>query len=170
MFAKATFYPRKNAALVLLLLIAGPLSLLAAEAAIPAADNLTKTGQAARQLGVPTVVFVSREACPYCRTLRDQILLPMQHANKFADRLILVELSLERVEPLTGFDNKQITAQELADHYQAGITPTLLFLDSEGREIGRRLVGISNLELYGHYLQESIDEALLVIRSGLPQE
>lgn len=169
MFSKATFYPRKSAALILLLLIAGPLSMLAAEAVIPAADNLAKTGQAARQLGVPTVVFVSRAACPYCRTLRDQILLPMQHANKFVDRMILVEISLERVEPLTGFDNKQIAAQEFADHYQAGITPTLLFLDPEGREIGRRLVGISNLELYGHYLQESIDEALLAIRSRLPE-
>jgi len=168
MFSKAMFDVRKSAALVLLLLIAGPGSLLAAEAAIAVADNLTETGQAARQLGVPTVVFVSREACPYCRTLRDQILLPMQHANKFANRAILVEISLERADPLTGFDNRRMTAQEFGDFYQAGITPTLLFLDHQGREISRRLVGISNLELYGHYLQESIDEALLAIRSGLP--
>jgi thioredoxin-related protein len=169
MFSKATLVPCKRLALVLLFLIAGQPSLLAAEGAIPAADNLTKTGQLARQLGVPTVVFVSREACPYCRTLRDQILLPMQHANKFANRAILMEISLDRVDPLTGFENKQITAQAFGDFYQAGITPTLLFLDPEGREISRRLVGISNLELYGHYLQKSIDEALLAMRSGQPE-
>jgi TPP-dependent 2-oxoacid decarboxylase len=84
--------------------------------------------------------------------------------------MILVEISLERVETLTGFDSKQITAQEFGDFYKAGITPTLLFLDPDGREIGRRLVGIANLELYGHYLQESIDEAQLAIRSGLPED
>jgi hypothetical protein len=90
-------------------------------------------------------------------------------ADKFEQHAILVEVSLDRVEPMTGFDNSQVTAKAFGEFYNAGITPTLLFLDSEGREIGKRLVGISNLELYGYYLQKSIDEALLTIRSETPR-
>ncbi len=135
---------------------------------IQAVDNLARAAQTSQKQGIPTVVFVSREACPYCRTLRDQLLLPMQRANRFENRAFLVEVNLDRVEPLTGFDDQPTTAQAFGDFYQAQITPTLLFLDPQGQEISRRIVGISNLELYGYYLQESIDTALKAIRSGPP--
>jgi len=158
-----------RATLVLSLVLLGQHSLFAAEHEVAVADNLAETGQLSRQQGVPTIVFISRDACPYCRTLRDKILQPMLSANKFEQRAILVEVSLDRVDPLTGFKNKQLTAQAFGESYQAGITPTLLFLDAEGREISKRIIGISNLELYGFYLQKSIDEALLVIRTGVSE-
>ena len=158
----------KRLVLVLVLALAGQYSLAAHGDDIPVVDDLALVGQSSQQQGIPTVVFVSREACPYCRTLRDEILLPMQRAEKFQDRAILVEVSLDRTEPLTGFDRQPMTAQAFGDFYQAQITPTLLFLDPRGQEISRRIVGISNLELYGFYLQQSIDTALEAIRSPEP--
>ena len=152
--------------LIFLLVVIGPQSLLAAGGDIPAANNLAEVGRISQEQGVPVVVFVSRDACPYCRTLRDTILKPMFAAGKFEQRAILVEISLDRVEPLTGFENQRITATAFGQLYQSKITPTLLFLDSDGREIAKRIVGISNLELYGFYLNKSIDEALRAIRSG----
>ena len=137
---------------------------------IPLADNLAAIGQLSRQQKIPAIIFVSRDACPYCRTLRSKILLPMLAANKFEHRAILVEVSLDRVEAMTGFDNSRITAEAFAEHYRAEITPTLLFLDAEGREVGKKLVGISNLEFYSHYLQTSIDTALAVTRSDTSQD
>lgn len=153
-------------ALIFLLVVIGPQSLLAAGGDIPAANNLAEVGRISQEQGIPAVVFVSRDACPYCRTLRDTILQPMFAAGKFEQRAILVEISLDRVEPLTGFENKRMTATAFGQLYQSEITPTLLFLDSDGREIAKRIVGISNLEFYSFYLQESIDEALRAIRSG----
>lgn len=155
-------------ALVSLLVLICQQSLYAAGTEIPQANNLVEIGHLSSQQDTPAVVFVSREACPYCRTLRDSILKPMLAAGKFENRAILVEVSMERTDPLIGFENNPVTAQEFGESYRAGITPTLLFLDSEGREIGKRIVGISNLELYGFYLQKSIDEALLEIRSKNP--
>ena len=153
-------------AMAMLLPLIAQQSLLASETEIPQADNLAEVGRLSRQQGIPAIVFVSRDACPYCRTLRETILGPMLAADKFGDRAILVEISLDRVEPLTGFANTQVTAKDFAGRYRAEITPTLLFLDFEGREIGKRIVGISNLELYGYYLQKSIDQALQAIHSG----
>ena len=158
----------KYGAMTVLLMLAGQYSVPASANDLAAVDNLARVALSSQQQGVPTVVFVSREACPYCRTLRDEILLPMQRANRFENRAVLVEVSLDRVEPLTGFDDKPTTAQAFGDLYQAQITPTLLFLDPQGKEVSRRIVGISNLELYGYYLQQSIDAALEAIRSGKP--
>ena len=155
--------------LILLLVLLAPPVLFAAEPELPQTDSFAEIGHLSLQQGIPVVVFVSRDACPYCRTLRDQILKPMLAADKFEDRAILVEVSLDRIDPITGFDKEQMTAKDFGKLYKAELTPTLLFLDSEGREIGKRLIGISNLEFYGHYLQKSIDEALVAIRPGPPQ-
>jgi len=154
----------QRASLALLFLLLGQQFSLAASVEIPQAVNLSETGQLSRQQSIPVIVFVSRDACPYCRTLRKSILGPMFAAEKFEQRAILLEVSLDRVDSFKGFGAKKVTAQAFGEHYNAGITPTLLFLDSEGREIGKRLVGISNLELYGYYLQQSINEATQAIR------
>ena len=163
MFVKAPGGLFVRIAMAMLLPLIAQQSLLASGAEIPQADNLAEVANLSRQQGIPSIVFVSRDACPYCRTLRETILGPMLAADKFENRAILVEVSLDRVEPLTGFDSNQLTAKDFGANYRAEITPTLLFLDYEGGEIGKRIVGISNLELYGYYLQKSIDQALLAI-------
>ena len=140
-------------------------ALSAAGNRIPAAGDLAVSAHRSQQQGLPMIVYVSRDACPYCRTLTDSILGPMFAADKFEKRAMLVEVSLDRVDPLTGFDGELISGKAFGERYQANITPTLLFLDAEGHEISKRRVGISNLELYGHYLQKSIDEALAFTRS-----
>lgn len=165
MISQATNARRLATVLISLLALVGTQFLSAAGVEIPPANNLSEIGRISLQQNIPVIVFVSRDACPYCRTLRDTILGPMLTANKFEHRAILMELSLDRVETLTGFENKQMTAGAFGELYQAEITPTLLFLDSNGREISKRIVGISNLEFYGHYLQKSTDQALLAIRS-----
>ena len=156
-------------AFVSLLFLLCPQPSVAVEAEVPSADNFAETSRLLRQQGIPAVVFVSRDACPYCRTLRDKVLKPMFAAGKFEQRAILLELSLDRSVPLTDFESGLVTAKEFGESYGAEITPTLLFLDPEGREIGKRIIGISNLDLYGHYLQKSIDEALQSMRSGTQQ-
>jgi len=160
-----TIAKRLLTVVIYLLALTGTQSLFAAGVEIPPVNNLSETGRFSQQQGIPVIVFVSRDACPYCRTLRNAILGPMLAADKFEHSAILVEVSLDRVDPFTGFENRQMTARAFGQSYRAEITPTLLFLDSEGREIGKRIIGISNLEFYGHYLQKSIDEALLAVRS-----
>lgn len=136
----------------------------AADTSLPLPDSMKDVAQRSIERGIPIVVFISRAACPYCRTLRKTILGPMVAANKFDRRAMVVEVSLDRIGAMTGFDGGQTTARAFGETYQAQITPTLLFLDSEGREISQRRVGIPNLEFYTHYLNESINEALLVVQ------
>ena len=135
-------------------------SALAADGEIPQAGRLAEIAALSKQQAVPTIVFVSRDACPYCRALRNSILAPMLAAGKFGGRGNLVEVRLDATDPFSGFEGGLMMANDFAGQYKAVITPTLLFLDADGRELSKRRVGISNLELYGFYLNQSIDEAL----------
>jgi thioredoxin-related protein len=136
---------------------------ISAKNGIPQVDDLSGLAESAKQQKIPTIVFISRDACPYCRTLRQAVLEPMYAADKFANRGILVEVNLDRIAPLTWLDGRQTTARDIGHDYKAQLTPTLLFLDSDGREISPRRVGISNIEFYSHYLNKSIDAALAVL-------
>jgi thioredoxin-related protein len=128
---------------------------------IPKADNLLEFARLPQNQGLPIVVFLSRDACPYCRTLRDSVLQPMFAAGKFKQRAALLEVSIDPHDSLIGFDGEPVTAKTFAERYGARITPTLLFLDANGHELSKRRIGISNLDLYVFYLNKSIDDSLL---------
>ena len=146
-------------ALLLFVLLVFQPAVFATEQKIPLASDLGKTAQLAQQQGIPTIIFVTRDGCPYCRTLRNSVLLPMFAAGKFAQKATLLEVNLDQVEPITGFAGEWLTGQDFGELYQAEMTPTLLFLDAQGREISQRRIGISSLEYYGYYLERAIEES-----------
>lgn len=149
----------RNLLMILLVLLYAPIG-YASQTDIPRVENLAQIARSSAQQGLPVVVFVSREGCPYCRTLRNAILAPMHKANSFDNRAILVEVNLDQAVPLIGFDGEPVSTKVFAEQYRAGITPTLLFLDEDGKQLSQPRVGISNLELYGFYLNRSIDESI----------
>ena len=51
----------------------------------------------------------------------------------------------------------------IAGRYKVHVTPTVLFVDSHGEEIAKRLVGVASLDFYGGYL----DAALVQSRNRL---
>lgn len=146
--------------LMVFMVLLFPSSAYAVETEIPRAENLAQIARSSAQQRLPVVVFVSRDACPYCRTLRNSVLVPMHAAGRFENRAILVEVNVDQTVPLTGFDGEPVNAKDFAEQYRARITPTLLFLDEHGKQLSKPRVGISNLELYGFYLNQSIDESL----------
>lgn len=135
-------------------------SVNAAEPVIPLTDDFTPVATRSEKNSLPIVVFVSRDGCPYCRTLRDSVLAPMYTAGKFNQRALLIEVNLDGPDPLRGFDGQAVTIKHFTEKYKAGITPTLLFLDQDGQQLSPARVGISNIDLYVYYLNQAIDEAL----------
>lgn len=147
-------------AFMALLVLACPLVAFADVVEIPRAENLALAADADAPRALPVVVFVSRDGCPYCRTLRESVLAPMYTAGRFEQRALLLEINVDRKTPLIGFDGKPVLAKDFADQYKAHITPTLLFLDAQGNQLSTPRVGISNLDFYVYYLNRSIDESL----------
>jgi len=107
----------------------------------------------------PIAIFVTRQGCQFCQLLREQVLHPLIGAGELSQCVILREVSLDDGFVMQDFRGRETSGRDFADRYNAAMTPTILFLDGEGREVTDRIVGISNLEYYGFYFDKAIQAA-----------
>lgn len=136
-----------------LLLAAGLLGLVQ-----PAAD-LQQTGREAEAQTLPILLYVSRSDCSFCRRFETEVLNPLIRSGEYADRVIVRELVWDSSSPVRGFDGKPVMPEELADAYNAKLTPTLLFLDHNGTEIVPRITGYRQTGFFSYYVEASIRDA-----------
>lgn len=108
----------------------------------------------------PIVLMVSQFACPYCATLKKAVMNPMIRSGEFDDKVLIRELLVDPGEMLVDIDGSAIPAITFANRYIDGlVTPTVLLLDARGNQLLEPIVGISNLDFYGSYLESAIDDA-----------
>lgn len=112
------------------------------------------------------LLAVTREGCSYCAVLRREVLAPMIRSGEYEQRVSIRELRMEPDMPVIGFFGEAATSARIAAHYDVEITPTVLFLDTEGKALRPPIVGINNVEMYGFYLDQAIAEAAERLRSG----
>lgn len=129
------------------------------------ADNLQALGEKARKLDVPILLMVSQEYCSFCKTLKEEILKPMEISGDYTHRVVVAELLMDREAPIIGWQGESIDASVVAARYSAWVTPTLLFLDAEGKALHKPMVGVNTVEMYGYYLDEALDKSLKNLRS-----
>ena len=135
------------------------------EPAIPRFHDLARLGERARREGRLIVVMVARSDCPYCRLLEREVFRPMIKGRDFADEILLGELFIDPGETLVDFGGRRLSAEKyIGQRYGVRLTPTVLFLAPDGRELAKRMVGVNTLEMYFYYLSETIREALVRLR------
>jgi len=81
-------------------------------------------------------------------------------SGNYRNRIIMRELMIDSVEEQRGFDGHELDALILASEYGISVTPTMLFLGPDGKELTKRIVGINTLELFSFYVDEAIDKAV----------
>ena len=146
---------------------------LHAEIAVPLATDLQDDARTARSRKLPILLAFSAIDCSYCEELEEEFLEPMLLSGEYLEKILIRKLILDNGSRVTDFSGKRVDATELADRYRVFVTPTLLFVDTRGQELAQRMVGINTLELYGGYLDECIETALLRLSTpeklaGLP--
>ena len=114
----------------------------------------------------PLLLEFAAESCEYCDLLEEEILKPLLRNRDYDRRVLIRKVDIDDPETLKGFDGAPLGAAALAGRYDVSVTPTLLFLDSAGRELSRRMVGITTPEMYGWYLDQALDEARRKLRQG----
>jgi thioredoxin-related protein len=155
----------KQVILLLLVFLAVPVFAQQTGKVIPEAGNLEALADLARKHQLPIMLMVSQEECPYCVLLKNDILNPMMVSGDYVDRVIMAELVIDLGGTITDFDGKTVSPRDVAVRYNSTFSPTLLFLDANGRQVRKRMVGVNTIEMYGYYVDESIDEARKAIRS-----
>jgi hypothetical protein len=56
---------------------------------------------------------------------------------------------------------------DLSTRYGAYVTPTVVFLNHQGKELSKRILGVRNTEFYGGELDEGLDISLRKLREKL---
>ena len=129
---------------------------------VPQAFDFQQDAAQARLAGVPLLVIVASDSCSYCEILKREIIRPMIISRAYENKILIRELMLESAA-VVDFDGSLITVDDFARRYKARLTPTVLLLGPDGTELVPRTVGISNIEFYGYYLDQSIEQALAVL-------
>ena len=138
---------------------------LRAETDVPVAQNLQLDGQLAHQRQLPILLAFMSIECSYCDLLEEEFLQPMLLGGEYRDKIIMRKLLLDNGSRLDNFSGQRVDATSLSDRYRVFVTPTLLFVDENGTELAERMTGINTPELYGGYLDDCIETALLMIRN-----
>ena len=143
---------------------------LAAEASgadvqVPVATDLQRDGAHALEQYLPILLAFSADECSYCEMLEEDFLEPMLLGGDYRDKIIIRKLILDNGSSAINFNGRAIDATQLSDEYRVFVTPTILFVDANGKELAERMVGINTPELYGGYLDVCIETALLSIRN-----
>lgn len=99
------------------------------------------------------VLMVSQPSCAYCVKVKEDYLEPLL---KTANAPAVEVVSLGTSHSFIGFDGQPTTAEALTRELNANFTPTLLFVDSQGKPLHEPMVGLTTPEFYGYYLDEAI--------------
>jgi hypothetical protein len=70
-----------------------------------------------------------------------------------------VKISIDEGE-LIGSADGNISTRDFLRGYDAGFTPTVLFLDADKNQLIEKMVGLTTPDYYGYYLEKSINAAI----------
>jgi thioredoxin-related protein len=135
------------------------LTLAAVTSLLSPADDLQHTAARAERLGLPILLYVSRSDCSFCRRFENDVLFPLIRSGEIDGKILIRELEWDRSAPIADFTGTRISAATLAENYDAKLTPTLLFLDHEGKELISRMTGYHESDYASYYLEAAVDLA-----------
>ncbi|MES9993187.1 MAG: thioredoxin fold domain-containing protein [Candidatus Thiodiazotropha sp.] len=135
---------------------------------IAVVDDLTEVAKQARREKIPILLMVSQDQCPFCVQLKREVLNPMVISGEYDDKVVITELLIDIGGEVISFEGERVDPDRIASHYNIWVTPTLLFLDHQGKEVHKRMLGVNTIEMFGYYLDESLKDALAAIQQGEP--
>lgn len=133
-------------------------------------ENLHEAARLSSQKALPILLVFSATHCPYCVMLEDEILKPMLISGDYGEKIIIRKINIDLADSLRDFDGKEIKAGDFVNRYNVFVTPTMLFLDSNGNELAKRMIGINTVEMFGGFVDEAIDQSIKMIRNKVPQD
>ncbi len=125
-------------------------------ASLPVAASLRAAVLEAHTLRRPLVLMVFIDNCAFCDLVRTNYLGPLHRRGEL--HAVQIDM-LDRRTALQDFQGQSSTARALTRQWGVRIAPTLLFFDTEGREVAPRLEGMAVPEFYGAYLDQRLAQA-----------
>lgn len=149
--------------------LAGLLLLSSAQAADVELTNLSDLqadAAYAKSHQLPILVMFSASYCGYCSTLKEEFLKPMLLSGEYKDKVIVRVLEIDAIDDIRDINGTKIDPETFAERYNVYLTPTLAFIDPQGKELVQQLIGMTTIDFYGGYLDDAIDNSLVQLRGG----
>lgn len=131
-------------------------------AAVPLATDFAAHAKRAKSLDVPLIVLVSLRDCVYCGPIRQRELAPLVRSGKYEVR----EIGMDSTAAVRDFDGSTTTGVAWARAHGAKVSPTVLFLDTQGRPVAEPLIGAGLPDFYGAYLDDAIARGRARLHGG----
>ncbi|MXZ81406.1 MAG: thioredoxin fold domain-containing protein [Gammaproteobacteria bacterium] len=120
----------------------------------------TRISSGASANGRPIVVMVDQEDCPYCRRVEEEFFSAVLASGRYRDQVVIGKISIDSGETIIDENGQEVSTRDFLAEYGADLTPTILFLDHNKREIAERLIGLLTPDYYVYYLERTIETAI----------
>jgi len=118
------------------------------------------------QKQTPILILFAMEDCSYCEYVEEEHLKPMLRNSDYGKKVIIRRVMTDDYDSLIDFEGNTVTSSDFSSRYDAYLTPTVVFLDHNGKQLSR-IYGVRNTEFYGGDLDDSLDFSLQMIRKQL---
>ncbi len=132
---------------------------------VPTADNLQADAQAAAELGGTVLLVFVSDRCGYCEIVLNEFLIPMSRNTDYSQRIVMRRIVTNSDRPLRNFRGEPLTHRRFAQGVGVRMTPVVQMFGDKGQLLGKPLVGLTTIDYYGHYLDQTIDRAMELGRS-----
>lgn len=137
---------------------------------VPTAENLQADAQAAAALGGALLLVFVSDRCGYCEIVLNEFLIPMSRNTDYTQRIVMRRIVTNSDRPLRDFRGEALTHKRFAQGVGVRMTPIVQMFGSKGGLLGKPLVGLTTVDYYGHYLDQTIDRALELDRASRPEK
>lgn len=131
---------------------------------VPVTRDLAAEAEQARDRQMPLLLMFAAEDCDYCRLLEAEILNPMVISGEYDHKVLIRRVMTDDFGRVRDFEGKLVDSDELASRYNVQVTPTVVLVDYQGRELAPRVVGTNTIEMYSAYLDRAIDVSRDLLR------
>ena len=131
-----------------------------ADDAISTVKDLRKLKQQAENHGVPVVLLFTSEDCVYCKAIKENYLLPMSKTAQYKTKVLFKQLFIDEFAYLRNGNGELVAGDQVALKYDVDVTPTILFINADGKELSERIVGISGFDYFDKLLEVHIAQAI----------
>jgi len=136
-------------------------------AKVKVTKNLAKIGRKSARKGIPILLEFAATDCSYCMILENEILNPMLLSGDYGDKVIIRKVYIDEGDTIVkDFNGKKVPLDKIVLRYGIYVTPTIIFVDHNGKELAKRLIGINTVEYFGGDVDKAIAVSLKKIRKA----
>lgn len=122
-------------------------------------QNLQALAKEATEKQVPIMLMFGAQWCEYCELLNERVFEPMALGGLYKDIVVMRHVGVDEDKPIPGFNGDLIKKAQYAYQLDADLTPTVVFLNSQGQQVAPMIVGIQEITMFTNVIHRNLNIA-----------